>query len=132
MKSLRHTYNPNLLCITSWERCSMFGMEIIVSKLCIDKSMRYMRKTNQGMHVQITSWVVDANMDNHGALRSIMDGLNVWVQLVIPLILLVCDTKIIHQIFMFFCGHIRQWKGHMWRQGLCISYARWIWWVLQF
>jgi hypothetical protein len=55
----------------------MFGMEIIVSKLCIDKSMRYMRKTNQGMHVQITSWVVDANMDNHGALRSIMDGLNV-------------------------------------------------------
>ncbi len=92
-----------------------------------------MQKTNQGMHVQITSWVFDANMDNHGAIQSIMDGLIVWVQLLTPLILLVCDTKIIHQIFMFFfCGHIGQWKGHMWCQGLCISYASRIWWVLQF
>jgi hypothetical protein len=97
----------------------MFGMEIIDSKLVIDKSMRYMRKTNQGIHVWVTSWVFDANMDNCGALQSIMDGVNVWIQLLSPLILFVCDTKIIHQIFMlFFYGHIRQWKGHMWRQGL--------------
>lgn len=116
MKNLKHIYNPNFLCITSWERCSMFGMEIIDSKLVIDKSMRYMRKTNQGIHVWVTSWVFDANMDNHGALQSIMDGVNVWIQLLSPLILFVCDTKIIHQIFMlFFYGHIGQWKGHMWR-----------------
>jgi hypothetical protein len=119
MKNLKHIYNPNFLCITSWERCSMFGMEIIDSKLVIDKSMRYMRKTNQGIHVWVTSWVFDANMDNHGALQSIMDGVNVWIQLLSPLILFVCDTKIIHQIFMlFFYGHIGQWKGHVWCQGL--------------
>jgi hypothetical protein len=56
MKNLKHIYNPNL-CITSWERCSMFEMDIIDSKLVIDKSMRYMRKTNQGIHVWVTSWV---------------------------------------------------------------------------
>jgi len=50
-------------------------MEIIDFKFSVDKSMKYMQKTNQGMHVQITSWVFDANMDNHGAIQSIMDGL---------------------------------------------------------
>jgi hypothetical protein len=70
MKNLKHIYNPNLFCITSWERCSMFGMEIIDSKLVIDKSMRYMWKKNQGIHVWVTSWVFDANMDNPGALSS--------------------------------------------------------------
>lgn len=48
MKSLRHIYNPNLLCITSWERCSMFGMEIIDFKFSVDKSMKHAK--NKSSH----------------------------------------------------------------------------------
>jgi hypothetical protein len=32
---------------------------------------------NKSRHVRVTSWVFDANMENHGALQSIMDGVNV-------------------------------------------------------
>ncbi len=32
---------------------------------------------NKSRRVQITSWMFDANMDNHHVLRSIMDGVNV-------------------------------------------------------
>jgi hypothetical protein len=28
-------------------------------------------------HVQVTSWMFDANMENRGAFHSIMDGVNV-------------------------------------------------------
>jgi len=32
---------------------------------------------NKSKHVRVTSWVLDANMENHGVLHSIMDGVNV-------------------------------------------------------
>jgi hypothetical protein len=47
-----------------------FGMEIVDFKLGIHTSMK-------SMHVWVTSLMFDANMDNHGVLQSIMEGVNV-------------------------------------------------------
>jgi len=34
------------------------------------------RGKNKSKHVHVTSWMLDANMENHGAIHSIMDGVN--------------------------------------------------------
>ncbi len=89
---------------------------------CEKKIKAYMSGSQVGCLMQ--TWTILV------LFRAIMDWVNV---LFTTLILFFCDTKIIHQIFMLlFYGHTGQWKGHVWHQGLCISYARWIWWVLQF
>jgi hypothetical protein len=51
-------------------------METIGFKLGFHTSMRFMQRTNQSKF-GLQSWVLDVNMENHGALHFIMDGINV-------------------------------------------------------
>jgi hypothetical protein len=64
---------------------------------------------NKSRHVQVASWMLDANMENHGALHSIMDGVNVNF---FPL-LHTNTTTIQHSHMLLFCGHIGQHRRHM-------------------
>jgi hypothetical protein len=77
MKILKNSYNPNLPCWSNGKNVSCVGWNHMLQAWF--PYINEVHAKNKSRHVRVTSWVFDANMENCGALWSMMDGVNVWV-----------------------------------------------------